>query len=60
MNYLLGDFSGAVEQAAMADVAEALRRDSNYAQAQTTLRARKSQARWTPWLMKSPSFGGND
>ena len=86
MNYLLGDFSGAVEQfdlavalvanddaelgarlycnrglvrfalhgdsarlAAMADVEEALRRDPNYAQAQTTLRALKGKLRWTPW-----------
>lgn len=86
MNYLLGDFSGAVEQfdravelvadddvelgsrlycnrglvrfalqgdsaraAAMVDVKEALRRDPNYAQAQTTLRALKGRLRWTPW-----------
>lgn len=86
MNYLLGDFSSAVEQfdlavalvatddtelgprifynrglvrfalqgtsaksAVIADLEEALRRDPHYAQAQTTLRALKGKARWTPW-----------
>jgi tetratricopeptide (TPR) repeat protein len=37
------------KQAAMADVAEALRRKPNYAQARVALRALKGKLRWLPW-----------
>jgi tetratricopeptide (TPR) repeat protein len=84
VNYLLGDFPGALEQfdqavvlvaaddaelgsrifynrglvrmalqgdqeAARADVEEALRRRPDYAQAKEALRAMKGKARWVPW-----------
>jgi tetratricopeptide (TPR) repeat protein len=37
------------QQAALADVEEALRRKPDYAQAKEALRAFKSRARWVPW-----------